>query len=1286
MSHLASRTVRIFISSTFKDFVLERQLLATQVFPELRRRARERLVEIVEVDLRWGITVDQAERGEVLPICLAEIQRSRPFFVGLLGDRYGWTPGRQHYASALLQVHPWLAEHAGGCSITELEILHGVLKNPAMAGRALFFFRRPSYGADRGPDFSSEKEDERDKLADLKKRIRCSGFPVFEDYQDPAALAPLIREALWTRIVELFPEDAVPDRDARESLRHEAQRRSRLQGYGGRDRVERCLDSELVAASVCLVGASGAGKSAVVAGWIDRQRLVSSEDLHFAFVGCSPESSRASGLVRRFWRWLSGRTGASDGGGAIPDGPPLYQAFALFLGALEPGRRLVWVVDAINQLEGDSTSDLDWLPDPMPSWLRVLVSCLDGRQSEALQNRKFRRVDLPSLEMSERRDLALRHLSVHGRSIREGTLDRLVEDSRMGNPFHLVTVLRELRRVADNDSLPAAIEGVLVGDPQRPEEVLKGLLRRWDDEVQGILKRGLCREVLTLMEASGTGLSELEIREILGISPLDWSYVLGLLEDHLVERSGLLAPGHDLFRAAIRELWMQDRESRRELHGRLAVYFRGDLTSARSLELLLGQLEAIGDWEGVITRLSDIPWVARAVRARGRSDIAGFLDRCPATLQPQARLVEAVRSFSGPGADGLRDALDAAGLLSEVHALDPARLAYRSLVTSARRLGDSALLAACLHALGESEYRRAGHDGYRAAEFALEEALELRRGLAGFSQEEVALTELALGRVMLSWLRFPEAENLLAGAEIALESTAGAADSRVLEAVMLRGIVAYWRHLRGIGRWDSAEPFLLEGVGDLLLIAERHWMRALDKVERGLGKSHAEARRLLHYLQEAPYSVGRFAQALPWLQRLDDLGDSVETVHRYACVTALREVADSAFLSGDREAALSRLAEAENRAVCLTGDASESVARVRRQRARVLSGKGGLDDKWVLPLEELPPQEHHKGLHARWSRVDCSGVWGSGMVVHPWMVDQRACEVLAADAESGVLWRWSSERGWRAGGKFAGGLDGVVLPDWQRGRFLRWIRPRDTVYAAPMEGGSWTIVGEGRHDASGGGPVGWNLGTGRPFQFGGYGYFTYKNWCYEFDSISGQWVMLEDNRPGVSPFPRSGQIVPGDSPDSIYLFSGEGGETGIQREPRARGGLPVASMVGWFTWLRDLWRLDLRTRQWTCILEPNHPSIRQEGAYGFSQTSGWHVLRGGTIPAQVYGDSARKVELMQAWDGSNTTGFQPVEETGEVPPYEPSGIWVAVPNSAMLLWATPGGLWRCELVQGTHEQ
>ena len=94
------------------------------------------------MDLRWGVTSGEAAEGKVLPVCLAEIQRCRPYFIGLLGERYGWVP--LEIPPELVEREPWLAEHRER-SITELEILHGVLRNLEMAARALFYLRHPGY-------------------------------------------------------------------------------------------------------------------------------------------------------------------------------------------------------------------------------------------------------------------------------------------------------------------------------------------------------------------------------------------------------------------------------------------------------------------------------------------------------------------------------------------------------------------------------------------------------------------------------------------------------------------------------------------------------------------------------------------------------------------------------------------------------------------------------------------------------------------------------------------------------------------------------------------------------------------------------------------------------------------------------------------------------------------------------------------------------------------------------------------------------------------------------------
>jgi len=72
-----NRQIRVFISSTFRDMMAERDELMTQTWPALRKVCRERQVELVEVDLRWGIAEEQSTRKETLKLCLDEIRGSQ---------------------------------------------------------------------------------------------------------------------------------------------------------------------------------------------------------------------------------------------------------------------------------------------------------------------------------------------------------------------------------------------------------------------------------------------------------------------------------------------------------------------------------------------------------------------------------------------------------------------------------------------------------------------------------------------------------------------------------------------------------------------------------------------------------------------------------------------------------------------------------------------------------------------------------------------------------------------------------------------------------------------------------------------------------------------------------------------------------------------------------------------------------------------------------------------------------------------------------------------------------
>ena len=60
------RQIRLFLSSTFRDMENERHELLTRVFPLFRQQCLERQVVFSEIDLRWGITEEDAHNGQTV--------------------------------------------------------------------------------------------------------------------------------------------------------------------------------------------------------------------------------------------------------------------------------------------------------------------------------------------------------------------------------------------------------------------------------------------------------------------------------------------------------------------------------------------------------------------------------------------------------------------------------------------------------------------------------------------------------------------------------------------------------------------------------------------------------------------------------------------------------------------------------------------------------------------------------------------------------------------------------------------------------------------------------------------------------------------------------------------------------------------------------------------------------------------------------------------------------------------------------------------------------------------
>lgn len=658
------RVIRVFISSTFRDMMRERDVLVKEVFPELRRKCAKRFVTFTEVDLRWGITEAEANEGQVLPLCLAEIERSRPHFIGLLGERYGWIPDT--IRPEVIEREPWLKEHMQGrTSVTELEILHGVLNNPKMESHAFFYFRDPAYADDPaltddergdmverdiradvekyGPAAATRLTEERKaKLAALKQRIRESKLPVAEPYRNPKTLARLVRRQFNRLIDRLYPEEQVPDPFAQERLAHEAHAKNKL--FACIERPAHLAAINAFAAAehdgkgLVITGESGGGKTALLAAWARDWRKNHPADFLFQhYFGATPDSASPEGFLRRLVGELKSRFGITDD---IPTDPEkLREALPSWLaqasakvsspaptggqGVESPSKgpsRIILVLDGLNQVQGTEPDlRLRFLPRHFPPRVVVLASALAGQALEALRERGWTEHDLPRASKAEVDAMVGEYLRIHARALEPELRHELVTARGSKNPLFLRTVLEELRQFGSFERLPQRVRHYLEAD--NPKDLFLRVLTRWQEDFDGKdpeqdkSKLNLVRRALTHLWAARQGLSEAEWLDLLGdgSQPLPralWTPLFLALEPHLSQRAGLLAFGHDFLRQAVEAAFVSSDSFRQTAHLSVADYFARQPTCPRRTDELPWQLREARSFEALYMCLCDLTFLA----------------------------------------------------------------------------------------------------------------------------------------------------------------------------------------------------------------------------------------------------------------------------------------------------------------------------------------------------------------------------------------------------------------------------------------------------------------------------------------------------------------------------------------------------------------------------------------------------------------------------------------------------------------------------------------------------
>ena len=621
--------IRPFLSSTFRDFNNERNVLTKTTFPQVEKLCNDRGVFFAPLDLRWGVTSEQSGSGQVIKICLEEIDRCRPYFIGSLGFRNGWALSND-YVDDLLETtfqigeaaFPWVKEMRDR-SVTELEMLHGALNDPQVTHRALFYFRTVKYleklPKEERKTFADLGEVPEEKLHSLKTRIIQAGFKI-KWFDAPEVMADQIEVDLRAMIDRDFPIENVDSVLDVELKDHQAFADMRTRVYVGGRKYFDALDNFLFSreggqkSQLCIHGPSGCGKSSLVANWLktikvrrDAEQLPAVDVYNRSwknllvlerYIGATPGSSSPATLLR----WIMDQIKSErDIDMDIPDNPKkLIDQFPEWLEAAAKQGPVLLVLDSISSIVGEENQTLAWLPRLLPPSVHLVCSAVtDTPTQKYICGQSWNMVPVTPLSDAECSELIHSFLGHYGKQIDKEQETMILACSRTRQPLYLVTFLQEVRVFGVYERVNERIG--FYTEAKTVTELFTKVIERLEEDFNPNAP-GLVEHVLSFIEMSRSGLNEGELKTALTITfqahagedhvfpTVEFSALMLRLDQSLIDQRGLRAFSHNYMRDAVKKRYLRNSKHKSYMRQMLVKFWSQQKTSMRLAEELPYQL------------------------------------------------------------------------------------------------------------------------------------------------------------------------------------------------------------------------------------------------------------------------------------------------------------------------------------------------------------------------------------------------------------------------------------------------------------------------------------------------------------------------------------------------------------------------------------------------------------------------------------------------------------------------------------------------------------------------
>jgi len=558
----------------------EREHLIKEIFPKIRAVCQKRSVTFTDIDLRWGITEEQAQDGGAVAICLEEIDRCRPYFIGLIGERYGWIPNDDN---AKVLVKPEIANTVKewcdkGRSVTEMEMIYGVLNKPEQAPYSYFYFcdqeltkqkeQRSVDSMDNNAThdiFYDDSTDKQAKLATLKTQIRTdeASWSV-ADYETIEALGQKIETELLAIIDKEFPVDDAIDAISLRRQKHDFFAEGRRRGYIADEQEITSLIEQVESKGkpIVITGEMGTGKSALMATLAERwHELHPNSPVIAHYAGAGDESSVIS-IIDHILNEINQQYQLEK---EIPS--DLFIALPEWLALIPEEKPLYLILDGINQYTGDTRRLISILPEDVGSSVRILVSALDSQELDYLEKRAWPLHTAHPLNETRRTSLVSRYLDSFNKTLPDNLVKQISESVQSGNPLYLKILLNELCVDARHETLSKRINLYL--EAKSVTILYQRVITRWQEDYGN----KLTEKVLSLIWCSRYGLSYDELRNIVESNQLELSRLIFGFGEHLIEIGGLHTFMHDALRQAVSKSFLTKERQKTESRLQIVIYF-----------------------------------------------------------------------------------------------------------------------------------------------------------------------------------------------------------------------------------------------------------------------------------------------------------------------------------------------------------------------------------------------------------------------------------------------------------------------------------------------------------------------------------------------------------------------------------------------------------------------------------------------------------------------------------------------------------------------------------------